>query len=98
MPNDLPAPGPTLPRAAAETGTAGPVERYCERAQDGVIHADPAQQRVVIRLQRLHEELGHYRPQAGRRGWLQPLGIGEHSVAPLGIYLWGPVGRGKPML
>jgi cell division protein ZapE len=98
MPNDLPAPGPALPRAAAEIGTAGPVERYRERVQAGVIHADPAQQRVVVRLQRLYEELGHYRPQGGRRGWLRRLGIGEHSAAPTGIYLWGPVGRGKSML
>jgi cell division protein ZapE len=98
MPNDLPAPGPALPHAAAETGTAGPVERYRERVQAGVIHADPEQQRVVVRLQRLHEELGHYRPQAGRPGWLRRLGIGEHGTAPTGIYLWGPVGRGKSML
>ena len=98
MPNDLPAPGPALPRAAAETGAAGPVERYRERVQAGVIHADPAQQRVVVQLQRLYEELGHYRPQTGRRGWLWRLGIAEHSVAPAGIYLWGPVGRGKSML
>ena len=94
MPNDLPAPGPALPRAAAETGDAGPVELYRERIQAGLIHADPEQQRVVVRLQRLHEELRHYRPQGGRRGWLQRLGIGEHATAPTGIYLWGPVGRG----
>ena len=98
MPVDFPAPGPALPRAAAATGDAGPVELYRERVQAGLIHADPAQQRVVSRLQRLYEELGHYRPQGGRRGWLRRLGIGGHSVAPTGIYLWGPVGRGKSML
>src|SRR5207302_245908 len=98
MPVDFPAPGPALPRAAAATGDAGPFELYRERVEAGLIHADPAQQRVVGRLQRLYEELGHYRPQGGRRGWLRRLGIGEHSVAPTGIYLWGPVGRGKSML
>ena len=98
IPNDLPAPGPALPRAAAETGTAGPVERYRERVQAGVIHADPEQQRVVVRLQQLHDELRGYRPPAARHGWLRRLGIGEHSAAPTGIYLWGPVGRGKSML
>ena len=86
MPVDFPAPGPALPRAAAATGDAGPFELYRERVEAGLIHADPAQQRVVGRLQRLYEELGHYRPQGGRRGWLRRLGIGEHSVAPTGIY------------
>ena len=98
MPVDFPASGLALPRAAGTTGDAGPVELYRERVEAGLIHPDPAQQRVVARLQQLYEELRHYQPQAGRRGWLQRLGIGEHSVAPLGIYLWGPVGRGKSML
>src|SRR5580704_1565746 len=98
MPNDLPAPGPALPRAATESGDTGPRELYRERVEAGSIHPDPAQHGVVVRLQRLHEELGHYRPQAGRRGWLRRLGIAEHSTAPTGIYLWGPVGRGKSML
>jgi len=99
MPVDFPAPGHALPRAAAETGDAGPVELYRARVQAGLIHADPAQQRVVGRLQRLYEELGHYRPQGGRRGWLSWLGLGERGdPQPHGIYLWGPVGRGKSML
>jgi cell division protein ZapE len=99
MPVDFPAPGPALPRAAAETGDAGPVELYHERVQAGLIHADPAQQRVVGRLQLLHEELRHYQPQSRHRGWLERLGLGERSgPVPRGIYLWGPVGRGKSML
>jgi cell division protein ZapE len=98
MPNDLPAPGPALPRAAAETGESGPAELYRERVQAGLIHADPAQQRVIGRLQQLHEQLRDYRPPAERRGWLDWLGLGDHGATPKGIYLWGPVGRGKSML
>jgi len=98
MPNDLPAPGPALPRAAAETGESGPAELYRERVQAGLIHADPAQQRVVGRLQQLHDQLREYRPRAERRGWLDWLGLGDNGATPKGIYLWGPVGRGKSML
>ena len=98
MPNDLPAPGPALPRAAAETGESGPAELYRERVQAGLIHADPAQQRVIGRLQQLHEQLRDYRPPAERRGWLDWLGLGDNGATPKGIYLWGPVGRGKSML
>ena len=98
MPNDLPATGPALPRAAAEPGDSGPAELYRERVQAGLIHADLAQQRVVVRLQQLHEQLRDYRPPLERRGLLSWLGLGEATPVPKGIYLWGPVGRGKSML
>jgi cell division protein ZapE len=99
MPNDLPATGPALPRAAADSGgDSGPAELYRERIQAGSIHPDPAQQRVVARLQQLHDELRDYRPPPERRGLLSWLGLGEATPVPKGIYLWGPVGRGKSML
>ena len=41
MPNDLPAPGPALPRAATESGDTGPRELYRERVEAGSIHPDP---------------------------------------------------------
>ena len=88
MPNDLPASGPALPRAAAEPDGGGPTELYRERVQQGSIHADPAQQRVVARLQQLHDQLRHYRPQDGRRGWLDWLGLDERTdPSPRGVYL-----------
>src|SRR5947207_6602174 len=99
MPVDFPPPGPALPRAAAEADGGGPTALYRDRVQQGSIHADPAQQRVVARLQQLHDQLRHYRPQDGRRGWLDWLGLGERTdPTPRGVYLWGPVGRGKSML
>src|SRR5437016_8434308 len=97
MPNDLPAAGPAVPRAA-EAGGAGPAALYRERIAAGEIHADPAQERVLARLERLHDALRDYRPGAERGGLLGWLGLAEPRPIPKGIYLWGPVGRGKSML
>jgi cell division protein ZapE len=100
MPVDLPAPGPAFPKpaAASDAGGTGPAELYRERSGAGFIRADPAQLRAVARLQLLHEALRAYRPPA-RRGLLARLVGAERAPAvPRGLYLWGPVGRGKSML
>src|SRR6266849_2889887 len=100
MPVDFPVPGPAFanPAARSRAGGSGPAELYHERSGTGLIRADPAQQRAVARLQLLHEALLAYRPPA-RRGRLARLLGAEHAPAmPRGLYLWGPVGRGKSML
>ena len=56
--------------------------------------ADPAQRRAVERLQRLYEEWTAYkkrRDTALKRLIVKP-------PLPKGVYLWGPVGRGKSFL
>ena len=56
--------------------------------------SDPAQMRAVERLQRLYEEWSAYkarRSTALRRLLVKP-------ALPKGVYLWGPVGRGKSFL
>ncbi|HET7669814.1 MAG TPA: cell division protein ZapE [Burkholderiales bacterium] len=56
--------------------------------------SDPAQWRAVERLQRLYEEWSAYkkkRSSALRRLLVRP-------DLPKGVYLWGPVGRGKSFL
>jgi cell division protein ZapE len=64
----------------------------------GLIRVDPAQERGVAALQLLYEALRRHRP-AGKRGWKARLGRGERTpTMPRGLYLWGPVGRGKSML
>jgi cell division protein ZapE len=55
---------------------------------------DPAQQRAVERLQRLYEEWSAYK--ARRSSALRRLLV--HPPRPRGVYLWGPVGRGKSFL
>jgi len=99
MPVDFPALGPAFAKPAAppRPGGPGPAELYRERSATGVIRADPAQQRAVARLQLLHEALLSYRLPA-RRGLLARLGAERSAAMPRGLYLWGPVGRGKSML
>jgi cell division protein ZapE len=100
MPVDFPAPGHVFAKPGADSsgGGLGPAALYRERSEAGIIRADPAQQRAAARLQQLHETLSSYRPP-GRRGLLARIGIAERGPAmPRGLYLWGPVGRGKSML
>jgi cell division protein ZapE len=73
---------------------------YRALRQRGLLQPDPAQQLAVERLQSLYRALLHYRPETGLRGWLARFGLAENggSHAPVGLYLCGPVGRGKSML
>jgi cell division protein ZapE len=100
MPVDLPAPGPAFATrdAAADANGNGPVALYRDRTRAGIIRSDPAQERTVARLQQLHEALSCYRPPRRAR-WRAGLGFSARAAsAPRGLYLWGPVGRGKSML
>lgn len=62
---------------------------YAERVAKG-LQADPAQQRVVERLDRLRSDL-HRKPGVLDR-------LARRRAAPEGVYVWGDVGRGKSML
>src|SRR5271168_15006 len=75
---------------------SGPRVLYQARCAEGLIRPDPAQERAVERLEMLHRALQGHAPPA--RGWLGRLGLGGAQPAPKGLYLWGPVGRGKSML
>ena len=99
MPDDFSA----LPQAGVvvSAGSAGPVALYRERTGEGAIRADAAQLRAVARLQLLHDSLLDYQPAGtARRGLLARLVLGDGGAPepPRGVYLWGPVGRGKSML
>jgi cell division protein ZapE len=79
---------------------AEPMAVYRALRQRGLLQPDPAQQLAIERLQSLYRALLHYRPETGLRGWLARFGLAENggSHAPVGLYLCGPVGRGKSML
>ena len=67
-------------------------DRYRALADAGAIGADPAQEEVVSRLDALAASLAGRKP-----GTLARL-FGTREAAPRGLYIWGPVGRGKTML
>jgi cell division protein ZapE len=92
------------PVMAPDAGTVAPAQEpmpaYRALRQAGLLEPDPAQQLAMERLQSLYRGLLHYRPETGLRGWLARFGLAEigGSQAPAGLYLCGPVGRGKSML
>jgi cell division protein ZapE len=88
------------PDAGAASPAQEPMMAYRALRQRGLLQPDPAQQLAIERLQSLFRALLHYRPEAGLRGWLARFGLSENNGthAPVGLYLCGPVGRGKSML
>src|SRR6516165_2570308 len=89
-----------IPSPGIASPAREPIAAYRELRRNGVLHPDPAQQAAVERLQRLYHALLDHRPETGLRGWLARFGLTENGRghAPMGLYLWGPVGRGKSML
>jgi cell division protein ZapE len=72
----------------------GPLAAYHERVASGTLAADAAQARAAQRLDILWRDL-NARPQP--KGLFGRL-FADKTPAPRGLYLWGPVGRGKTML
>jgi cell division protein ZapE len=69
-------------------------EYYRETLKRRGYSADPAQERAVDRLQQLFEEWGDYKSR--RSNALKKLLM--RPALPRGVYLFGPVGRGKSFL
>src|SRR5262245_51668530 len=65
-----------------------PLAAYHQRLAAGELEADPAQEHAAQKLDELAQQLARWQPDA----WL------NRRAAPRGLYLWGPVGRGKSML
>src|SRR5436190_23254095 len=69
------------------------LETYRTLVADAVIEADPAQARAAEQLDRLAQQLRHWRRRQGLSALLR-----SAEPAPKGRYIFGPVGRGKTML
>lgn len=69
------------------------LESYHSRAANGTLAPDPAQIRVAERLDGLVKALAAWKPRQGIAGLFR-----KPSPPPRGLYIHGPVGRGKTML
>lgn len=67
---------------------------YDARVHEGVIRSDPAQALALRSLIRLEADLAEDEPEGGILALLRR----RHREPPRGVYLVGPVGRGKSML
>lgn len=74
-----------------------PLDLYRHRLSSGQIDPDPLQERAVDDLTRLQANLIAY--EESRESWKQKIPFfGGRELPPRGIYIHGPVGRGKSML
>jgi cell division protein ZapE len=76
------------------TQPEGPIAAYHRRVGEGAIAPDLAQERAAFRLDELWRALAAAETPRTFFGRL----LSRPAPAPKGIYLWGPVGRGKTML
>jgi cell division protein ZapE len=80
----------------------GPAANLAARRAAGEVHPDPVQERVVLRLQAVYDRLAAAAAEhPAKPDLLARLGLARAPKppdGPHGLYIWGPVGRGKSML
>ena len=78
--------------------TGGPLHAYRALLDSGELTPDPAQCLAADKLQSLHNALKGYEP-ARAGSWKARFGLTRRSEEPpMGLYIYGDVGRGKSML
>jgi cell division protein ZapE len=92
-------PSPASDVLTPEIIAKGPLFIYRARKASGELRADPLQELAAEKLQSLHHALQGYEPNSGMKGWKERLGLARRNeTPPQGLYIYGPVGRGKSML
>ena len=95
----------------SQTIATGPKQHYAAMIENGTLQADPVQALVIDGLQRLHDSLLIMPAEKADRSFLARLGLGRWSswgrgddqsdnasAVHRGLYIHGPVGRGKSMV
>jgi cell division protein ZapE len=78
-----------------------PLQRYRSLRRAGELKPDPVQELGAEKLQSLHHALNGYQPAGDTwlAGWKERFGLGRRTdEPPQGLFIFGPVGRGKSML
>ncbi|HUN48544.1 MAG TPA: cell division protein ZapE [Stellaceae bacterium] len=89
------APSPLPMKDSAD----GPLALYRARRAAQQLQHDPAQELAAEKLQSLWRALLNYKPNNGPQGWRARLGLAPAEPSPpMGLYIFGAVGRGKSML
>ncbi|KAH9850808.1 AFG1-like ATPase [Lenzites betulinus] len=99
------------PHPKAQESRNSPLQQYYKLVESGVLRADDHQERIIGKLQRLHDDLLHYEPphishtpasnSLISRLFTRQLGAAPVTApvnTPMGLYLYGDVGTGKTML
>ncbi len=81
-----------------DPSTTTPLALYRARRDAGDLSPDAGQEEAMRRLDALAAQLADYTPANGTRGWRARLGLVRDAPPPRGLYIFGPVGRGKSML
>ncbi|MGE0256701.1 MAG: cell division protein ZapE [Alphaproteobacteria bacterium] len=87
------------PDSGISVAAPGPLAEWRARTRDGALAEDAMQEQAALRLQALHDALAARAPAGG--GWAARLGLAKRrddGPAPRGLYIHGPVGRGKSLL
>lgn len=76
------------------------IHHYRKALSEKGYKADAAQEKAIMRLQDLFEELMDFRDQRQQRngGFFRRFAKSKDPVVPKGVYMWGGVGRGKSFL
>ena len=91
----------STPASSTSPAGDGPLANLAARLADGSVRADRRQREITERLQALHDALRRRGDAPPRpNGLLARLGLRRAETLPAlpGVYIWGPVGRGKSML
>lgn len=84
-----------------DTSGLTPLAAFRARKERGELKPDPAQSLVAEKLESLYHALKDYHPAQGESGWRSRFGLSwrkEAETPPMGLYIYGDVGRGKSML
>jgi cell division protein ZapE len=90
-----------MPDDSPESENLTPLDRYRSMREAKELMRDPTQKLAIEKLQSLHHALKGYQPAGDSflAGWKDRFGLGRRTEEPpMGLYLYGPVGRGKSML